>query len=199
MPAFAATSKVTHSGSVTGDLKAGNTVTVRISIRHSRGWHNVQRVVIALRLRGRALDLLLFESRDLSLSIQGDGGPVVLGQPGELEDPFLTVDTSKVALQASGNKLGLVVPIRIRSAPPAGTRLFYTYDALGAPTPGFLALTPPVEASGGFSWGTLGVAIAVALFAGGFVGNLFSSRRRPQRPSIYASVQRRLEEERSRT
>ena len=64
--------------------------------------------------------------------------------------------------------------------------------------PGYLAITPPVRANGGFSWGTLGVAVAVALFAGGFAGNLVASnRRRQQRPSIYATVQRRLGEERT--
>jgi hypothetical protein len=184
-------------GSVTGDLGQGNTVTVRIAIVHPKGWQNVQRVVIAMRLRGRPLDQIVFESQDLSLSIVGDGGPVVLGRAGELQGPFFGVDTSRVALQASRNRLGLIVPIRLASAPPPGGRLFYTYSALGAPAPGFLALTPPVKASGGFSWGTLGLAIAVALFAGGFVGNLFSSRRRPARPSIYATVARRLEEERA--
>jgi hypothetical protein len=189
--------KVRHSGSVTGELKQGNTVTVRIAIDHPNGWQNVQRVVIAMRLRGQPLDQIVFQSQDLSLSIVGDGGPVVLGQVGELHGPFFTVDTSAVALQASKNRLGLIVPVRIGSAPPPGARLFYTYSALGAPAPGFLPLTPPVKGSGGFSWGTLAVAIAAALFVGGFVGNLFSSRRRPTRPSIYATVQRRLEQERA--
>ena len=189
--------KIHHTGSVTGELKQGNTVTARIAVAHPNGWQNVQRVVIAMRLRGRPLDQLVFQSLDLSLSISGDGGPVVLGQAGELRGTFFTVDTSAVALQASKDRLGLIVPIRLGSAPPPGGRLFYTYSALGAPAPGFLPLTPPVQGSSGFSWGTLAVAIAAALFVGGFVGNLFSSRRRPQRPSIYATVQRRLEQERA--
>jgi hypothetical protein len=193
----APSSKVKPTGSVTGELGQGNTVTVRVAIVHPNGWQNVKRVVVAMRLRGRPLDQIVFESQDLSLSIVGDGGPVVLGQAGELHGPFFVVDTSRVALQASKNRLGLIVPIRLAHAPPAGGRLFYTYSALGAPAPGFLALTPPVKENGGFSWGTLGLAIAVALFAGGFVGNLFSSRRRPARPSIYGTVQRRIEQERA--
>jgi hypothetical protein len=76
--------------------------------------------------------------------------------------------------------------------------LVYTFAANGVPTQGFKPLTPPVQAKSGFSWGTLGVAILVALFAGGVVGNLFSSRRVPQRPSVYGTIQRRLEEERAR-
>ena len=48
-------------------------------------------------------------------------------------------------------------------------------------------------------WGTVGLAVVVALFAGSFLGNLFASRRRPPpRPSIYAAVQRRMEEERAK-
>src|SRR5437660_831480 len=61
------------------------------------------------------------------------------------------------------------------------------------------ALTPPVKSAVGFSWGTLGLAIAVALFAGAFVGNLFTSRRRPApRPSLYGAVQRRMAEEKEK-
>jgi len=197
-PAAAApAAKVQHSGSVTGDLKQGSTVTVRVAIDHPKGWQNVQRVVIALRLRGQPLDQLVFQSSDLSLSDVGDGGPVVLGQAGALSGPFFGVGTSQAALQAGGKRLGLTIPIRLTTPPPPGGRLFYSYAALGAPSSGFLALTPPVQEKGGFSWGTLGLAVAVALFAGGFVGNLFSSRRRPQRPSIYSTVQRRLEQERA--
>jgi hypothetical protein len=191
--------EVQRSGQVTGDLSAGKVVTVRISITHPQGWQSVQGVSIALRLRERTLDEIQFTSSELSLSIVGDGGPVVLGQPGSLHGQFFSVDNSTAALQASGKRLGLTVPIKLTAAPPPGGRLFYSYNALGVPAPGFLPLTPPVKASSGFSWGTLGLAVAVALFAGGFMGNLVASnRRRQQRPSVYAAVSRRLEEERAR-
>jgi hypothetical protein len=197
-PASAAPA-VKHSGQVTGDLAVGKVVTVKVSITHPKGWQSVQGVSIALRLRGRTLDQIQFTSSELSLSIDDDGGPVVLGQPGTLHGQFFTVDNSKAALAASGNRLGLTVPIKLTAAPPPGGRLFYTYSALGVPAPGYLPITPPVEASSGFSWGTLGVAIAVALFAGGFVGNLVASnRRRQQATSVYAAVSRRLDEERTR-
>jgi hypothetical protein len=40
--------------------------------------------------------------------------------------------------------------------------------------------------------------IAAALFAGGFVGNLFASKRRlPARSSVYDAVERRLETDRA--
>ncbi|MCA1727803.1 MAG: cyclic nucleotide-binding domain-containing protein, partial [Actinobacteria bacterium] len=43
---------------------------------------------------------------------------------------------------------------------------------------------------GGFPWVSIGIALAAALFLGAFVGNLFSSRRRPRVPSVYETLQR---------
>jgi hypothetical protein len=49
------------------------------------------------------------------------------------------------------------------------------------------------------SWGTLGLAAAVALFIGSFFGNTITSRRYRQRePSIWQIVERRLKEQRVR-
>jgi hypothetical protein len=199
VPALAAAgAKVQVSGSVTGELKAGNVLTVDLKLNHSGGWQNFRQVDVALRLRGRPLDQLVFDSSDLSIFILGDGPAASLTTPEKLHGPFFFVNTKGVAITTKQDQLGLSFPIRLLIDPPPGARLFYTYSANGVPTVGFKPLTPPVQAKSGFSWGTLGVAILVALFAGGVVGNLFSSRRTPQRPSVYASVQRRLEEERAR-
>jgi hypothetical protein len=52
--------------------------------------------------------------------------------------------------------------------------------------------------AGGFSWGTLALAVVAALFVGSFIGGLFSSRRRAApKVSVYGSIHRRLEEERA--
>ncbi len=49
---------------------------------------------------------------------------------------------------------------------------------------------------GGITWGTVVALIAAALFAGGFVGNMFASKRRPPaRASVYDAVQRRLDDQ----
>jgi len=194
----AANAKVQASGSVTGDIKAGNVLHVDLKLNHSGGWQNFQQVQVALRIRGRPLDQLVFDPSDLSLSIIGDGPAASLTEPEKLRGPFFSVNTAGVAIQTKGDHLELTIPIKLLVEPPPGARLFYTYAANGVPTQGFKPLTPPVQAKSGFSWGTLGLAILGALFAGGVVGNLFSSRRAPQRPSVYASVQRRLEEERAR-
>jgi hypothetical protein len=190
--------QVERSGTASGTLAAGQVVTVAIHLTHPAGWQQIDRVVVAMRLRGRTLEQVVFRSSDLSLGISGDGAPAVIGRPGTLEGPFLQVKTAQARLQAGGNRLGLTLPLHLNGAPPPGARLFYSFTVRGGGGSGFLALSPPASGSGGFSWGTLVAAIAVALFAGGFVGNLFSTRRKPTGPSVYASVQRRLEEEKAR-
>ena len=50
----------------------------------------------------------------------------------------------------------------------------------------------------GITWGTVLTAVFVALVAGGLVGNVFASHRRtPARPSVYGTIQRRIDAERS--
>jgi hypothetical protein len=195
----AAAARVKATGSVTGHLTAGSVATVDLSIEHSAGWQNVQSVQVALRLRGKPLDQMIFDSADLSFAIIGDGAPASLTTPETLRGPFFSVNTKNLGLNGRGNRLQLTIPIKFLADPPPGARLFYTFAANGVPAQGFKPLTPPVEAKSGFSWGTLAVAIAAALFAGGFLGNLVASNRRRQvRPSIYAAVSRRIEEERTR-
>jgi hypothetical protein len=200
-PALAApVPRAQHHGSVTGTLAAGKVVTVRVSVAHPTGWQKIQRVVIALRIRGRRLDQFVFHTSDLSIVVEGDGSPVVVGQAGHLQGTYFSIDTSRVGLRAVGKRLTLSVPIRLEADPPPGGRLFYSFVGFGIAPSGFTPLTPPVEAGSGFSWGTLGVAVAVALFAGGFVGNLFASNRRRAQPgpSVYGMVQSRLQQEREK-
>jgi hypothetical protein len=80
---------------------------------------------------------------------------------------------------------------------PEGARFeLSVVDDLGASDEVSRSLAEPE--SGGITWETVIALIAAALFAGGFIGNLFASRSRPPvRPSIYDTVQRRLEQERA--
>jgi hypothetical protein len=55
------------------------------------------------------------------------------------------------------------------------------------------------DSKGLLSWGTLGLAAALAVFIGGFFGNSLTHRRYRQRaPSIWQVVERRLKEQRVR-
>src|SRR5437660_3082627 len=172
------------TGTVEGSLKTGDTLTVRLVIEHRQGWQHIQEIDVNLVLRNRSLDLLRFTPPLSTIETLGYPPPARLGQPGLVLGSYLDVAPSKVTLSAGGTTLRITAPMKLLVDPPAGARLtFAAKDDQGATT-GFHALTPPVKSSVGFSWGTLGLAIAVALFAGAFVGNLFTSRRRPApRPS----------------
>lgn len=192
--------EVEATGSVSGELRDGEVVLVELDISDPNGWQGVQRVELELQLRGRSLDKLVIDVSRFQLYIVGGEAAVALGRERELRGSFIRVRAENVGLHGQGNDLEISVPLGLIAQPPPGARLFYGLSALGYRSPGFQALTPPVqEQDRGFSWGTLAAAVAIALFAGGFVGNLFSSRRTRQSPSIYATVQRRLEQERSRT
>ena len=191
--------KLTGAGTVEGDLKAGSVLTVRLHVEHSQGWQHVQEIDIDLVLQDSTLDQVQFAPTQSSLSVLGGAQPLSLGQTAQLTGAYFQVNPARVSLSAQGNRLRVTLPITMRTAPPPGARLTFDATAVPVATIGPKSLTPPVKSNSGFSWGTLGLAIAVALFAGGFFGNVFASRRRPPaRPSVYSAVQRKLEEERVR-
>ena len=133
-----------------------------------------------------------------SVVLLGEAGPNALGEHATLTGTFFLVDAASIELIAKGERLTLTLPLRLRADPPPGARLVYQSRGFDLSTTRPAPLTPPVKADTGLSWGTLGLAIAGALFAGSFLGGLFGSRRRPPpRPSIYRTVQRRREEERA--
>jgi hypothetical protein len=198
-PAFAAAARLTATGHVTGPLKTGSVLMVTLQVQHTGGWQKIQTVQVQLELRGQQLDEFTFDPVGLSVDIAGGGPAIPLGQIATIEGLYFSVNVASINISAHGKVIGLTVPLRLRAAPPTGARLTYSADGLEVPDLVPRALTPPVEADSGFSWGTLGAAIAAALFAGSLIGGTFTSHRRaPQRPSVYAAVQRRMQEERAR-
>jgi hypothetical protein len=191
--------KLTGSGTVDGDLISGTLLTVKLRVAHTQGWQHIQVIDVDLTLHDSVLDQLQITPTTTSLSILGGSSPGSLGQAAHLTGAYFDVNPAKVTLIAQGRQLRMTIPIRLRTVPPAGARLAFDASAVPVAQLGPKALTKPVGSNSGFSWATLGLAIAVALFAGGFFGNVFASRRRPARgPSIYASVQRRLEQEKEK-
>jgi hypothetical protein len=199
-PASAATAaRLTATGHVTGPLQAGSVLTVTLQVQHTGGWQKIQTVQVQLELRGQQLDEFTFDPVGLSVDIAGGGPAIPLGQIATIEGLYFSVNVASINISAHGKAIGLTVPLKLRAAPPTGARLTYSADGLEVPDLAPRALTPPVKGDSGFSWGTLGAAIAAALFAGSLIGGTFSSHRRaPQRPSVYAAVQRRIQEERTR-
>jgi hypothetical protein len=127
------------------------------------------------------------------------GPPVTIGEPGILQGPYFKLDNAKAAVSAKGNTYHLTFPMQLTAEPPPGASLILSAsDTSGVPA-GDVALTPPVvPKEKGIPWGTIGLAVAAALFFGAFVGNTFSTRRARARPNVYATVARRLDEDRAK-
>ena len=194
-----AASRVTADGTAAGRLAPGAAIRVRVQTRDSEGWQRLDAVEVALRLRGQPLDRVVVEPSTFSITIVNSGAPASIGEEGVLRGPYFRVDNSKVTVSAKEDEFDLTFPLRLSADPPPGAALFLTARDSSGITSGDVALTPPVTTEDkGFPWGTIGLAVAAALFIGAFVGNTFSSRRSRARPNVYATVARRLEEERSK-
>lgn len=192
-------SALSAAGTVTGELQQGSPLSIRLVVRHTGGWQEVSEVQVALELRGKSLEQLVIDPTHYSATIPAVAGPAVLGQHDELKGAFFRVDPGQIGLSAKGPTLTLTVPITLAADPPPGARLTYLARGFDLSQVGPRFLTPPVATDHGLSWGALALAVVGALFVGSFLGNLFASRRRPApRPSIYAAVQRRMEEERAK-
>jgi hypothetical protein len=184
------------SGTVDGQLTTASPVQVRLRVQQQEGWQHIDTVDVNLALRGRSLDLLRFTPSASLVEIIGYPPPARLGQSGVVLGAYFKLDPSKIKLQAQGTTLQMAFPLHFLANPPAGARLELAATDDKGVTTGLKPLTPPVKSSSGFSIGTLFLAVAAAIFVGGFVGNIVSTKRRPpMKPSIYGTVQRRIEME----
>jgi hypothetical protein len=196
LPAGAQVGPLTASGTVTGDLKQGQTAQVRLVVKHTDGWQQVSDAEVDLVLRGLTLERMVFDPTHVSATIEGQAGPAGFGAPEVLKGTFFSINAANIGIAAQGQQATITFPLRVVATPPPGARLVYLARGLDGTVRAPRPLTPPIESDAGFSWGTLAVAIVAALFAGSFFGGTFASRRRPApRPSVYATVQRRLDEE----
>jgi hypothetical protein len=198
-PTPPATPVVTAKGTAAGPLQRGATIRMRLQATDSSGWQRIEAIEVALKLRDQPLDRMVVVPNSFSVVIVNRTAPLTIGNEGVLQGPYFRVDTAKMTVTARRNSYILAFPVRLVAAPPPGARLFLSVRDVSGVAPPEKALTPPVTDKGtGFPWGTIGLAVAAALFIGAFVGNTFSTRRTRIRPNVYASVSRRLEEERSK-
>ena len=180
-------------------LEPGTILTVDLQVSHADGWQHIQTVDVNLELKNNVLDQIVITPTTTSISVLGGSAPSSLGQEAKLRSTYFEVNPAKVSLTAQGNQLKMTVPVGLHAAPPPGATLTFGATAVPIETLGPRTLTEPVEENTGFSWGTLGLAIGLALFLGAFVGNIFAGRRKPSaRPSIYAAVEKRMAEEKAK-
>jgi hypothetical protein len=179
------------SGEVSGSTTAGATLTIRVDAAMPGGWRGLHRVDVALLASGKVIEQLTYDIENNRLGI--DGHEIFLGTAGQVEGRYLLVSGVDVIVTTGGIHLSTTIPARVSRTLPDGTRfrLSVTEDH---GTTAAVSRDLATSRSEGFGWGTVVALIAVALFAGAFVGNLVASRRRPPpRLSVYAEIQRRID------
>jgi hypothetical protein len=201
LPAAAATTpKVSARGSAAGKLVRGGLIRVKLQATDTAGWQHIDTIEISLELRGQPIDRVTVTPTKFSIVVVNSGAaPVSIGEVGSLRGPYFDIDNAKTTVSTSRTQYNLSFPVRLIADPPPGARLFLQVSDVSGIAPRQIPLSPPVvKVDKGFPWGTLGLAAAAALFIGAFFGNTFSTRRSRARPNVYATVARRLDEQRSR-
>jgi hypothetical protein len=201
LPADAAPApKVSARGSAAGKLVGGAIIHFKLRATDSAGWQHIDTIEVSLQLRGQPIDRVTVTPTKFSIVIVNSGAPPVsIGQVGTIRGAYFDLDNSKTTVSTSRTQYNLSFPVRLIADPPPGARLFLQVSDVSGVVPPQIPLSPPVvRVDKGFPWGTIGLAAAAALFVGAFVGNTFSTRRSRARPNVYATVARRLEEERSK-
>jgi hypothetical protein len=182
-------------GEVTGSLDAGEELTVSIDARMPGGWEGLHLVDISIRSGSEELDHVRFDIEDNQLTL-GDQ-EIVVGTGAAAEGTYLRIGGDRVIVTTGGANLSFGVTGEVLRAIPADARFQLSvtddFDQRAAVT---RELAGPADT--GLTWETALALAAAALFIGAFVGNLFASKRRPPpRPSVYATVQRKLDQDRA--
>jgi hypothetical protein len=183
------------NGQVTGALAAGSTLTIRIDGTMPGGWEALHLLEAAVMSGNQELDRLRFDIEDNKLMV-GDQD-LIVGTGATATGEYLRVNGANVVVTTGGANLAFETDARVVKAIPQDARFVLSVvDDFGESAEVTRKLAEPE--AGGITWGTVIAAVLVALLAGGFVGNVFASRRRPpQRLSIYGSIQQRIEQERN--
>jgi hypothetical protein len=190
-----ATTLPTVDGDVTGRGDAGKPLQIRVDATMPGGWDRLHLVEATLLVDGRAVDHLTYDIEDAKATL--DDVAVIAGTGGVATGEYLRVAGSQIALTTGGGNLSMLVDADVVTAIPEGARfeLGVVGDRGETATITRTLEAPPTDS--GPTWGSVITVVVVALLAGGFVGNIFASRRRPPvRASVYTTIERRIDAER---
>jgi hypothetical protein len=181
-------------GEVTGDLGVGSTLTIRIHGTMPGGWEALHLLEATITSGNRELDRLRFDIEDNKLSV-GDED-LIVGTGATATSEYLRVNGAGVIVTTGGANLSFEVDAHVVTAIPVDARFVLgVVDDFGESAEVTRSLAAPED--GGITWETVIAAILIALLAGGVIGNLFASKRRPPaRLSLYGTIDQRLRAER---
>jgi hypothetical protein len=184
-------------GSVTGALGRGDTLSLRVDATAPGGWQNLHKVQVVVEVGGKVLEQLVFDIEDNQVAVGSQ--EIVIGTGAVATGDYLRVNGADVVLTTGAANLSFSTTAGVIRDIPTGARFTLSVlDDFGRTVSVRRTLQQPPEQ--GLTWTTVVAAIVFALLAGGFVGNLFASRRRPPtRLSVYGTMQRRIDQERGTT
>jgi hypothetical protein len=181
------------SSEVSGALSRGSTLVIAVDTTMPGGWRGLRLIEVLVRSGGQDLDRIQFDIEDNKLKV-GEHD-LVVGTGAVATGEYLRVGGADVVVTTGGANLSFDVDAKVVSTLPESSRfdVRVTTD-LGTTAETSTKLSEPD--GGGITLGTVITAVLIALLAGGFLGNIMASRRRPPvRTSIYGSIQRRIDED----
>lgn len=187
------------NGSVTGNLQRGGRAVFTLRATVPGGWRNLHQLKVSMLLHGILQGETTYTEELDAISVRGSQ-LVRIGTPQVLQGSFFEISGLDVTTSTGGDVFRLTYRAQVKQNIPDGTEFRLTaIDDSGNQRSIVRRINVPQEEARGFGWGALILAVAAALFVGGFVGNTFASHRRVQpKPSIYQILERRLEEDRAR-
>ena len=183
------------NGQVSGALASGSTLTIRVDGTMPGGWEALHLLEASIVSGNQELERLRFDIEDNKL-IVGEQD-LIVGTGAVVTSTYLRVSGANVIVTTGGANISFEVESHVVKAIPEDARFVLgVVDDVGGSAEVTRSLAAPE--SGGITVGTVVALIAAALFAGGFVGNVFASKRRPPpRASVYDAVQRRVQTDRA--
>jgi hypothetical protein len=185
----------TLEGSVSGGREVGDDLVIQIDVRSPGGWQGLHLIGATLLIGEREADRIRYDIEDAQLAV-GDQ-EIYAGTGASASGAYLRVAGSDVIVTTGGGNLSFRLSARVLDQIPEDARFeLWTTTDRGQVVSIRRGFAEPEDE--GLTWGTVVTAAVAALLAGALVGNLFASRRRPPpRLSVYGSIQRRLDAERS--
>ena len=188
--------RLSITGGTIGKVGKHHKLRLVMTAADPKGFVDLESMTASLVLRGQILQQINYDIGGLTVGIAGQK-PIVVGDRPAPEGSFFQIFPHHARYIRSTFSVNFTIWMRFLEAVSKDARWrFIAYSRSGPAA----AISYRVRlAPGLLSWGTLGLAAAVALFLGGFAGNNFTHRKyRQAEPSVWDIVERRLREQKAK-